>query len=250
MIRAVLFDLDDTLTKSKQHIDEQMVAPFANLMAHTTVAIVSGASFEQQLKQFISGLPKDSHFENLYSFPENAAKCCKWNDGEWKTEYAFSFKEGEAEEIIKALESVLTETHIVDNEPSYGPRIENRGAQVTFSALGQQAPVEMKHVWDPDQQKRKMIAEKLYPLLPNYDIKIGGGTSIDITQKGINKTYSIKWLSEKLNIPISDMTYVGDSLFPGGNDAVVIETEIPTIETKNPEQTIEIINEIVKNSSL
>lgn len=250
MTRAVLFDLDDTLTKSKQPVEAEMIEAFTNLMAKTTVAIVSGASFEQQLQQFISHLPADSHFENLYSFPENAAGCRKWNNGEWKIQYSFKFEDGEAEEIITALNSALAETHLVDNEPSYGERIENRGAQVTFSGLGQKAPVDLKREWDNDQKKRKQIAGLLYPVLPNYEIAIGGGTSIDITKKGINKTYAIKWLSEKLSLTIPEMTYVGDSLFPEGNDAVVIQTGIPTIKTSGPEQTVEIINALLITSSL
>lgn len=250
MPRAVLFDLDDTLTKSKQKVEETMIIPFSNLLAKTTVAIVSGASFKQQLEQVISCLPADTHLENLYSFPENAAECRAWNGEEWKIEYSYALKDDEAAEIIAALTSVIEETHFVDDEPSYGERIENRGAQVTFSALGQEAPLDLKSTWDADHKKRERMVELLSLKLPQYDIKIGGGTSIDITKQGINKTQAVHWISEKRGIPLSEMTYIGDSLFSGGNDSIVIQTGIPTIETTGPEQTIEIINSLIPTSSL
>ena len=140
---------------------------------------------------------------------------------------------------------MLKETKIVDNDPSFGERIENRRGQITFSALGQQAPLDLKRVWDPDQVKRKMMREKLYALIPTYEISMGGTTSIDITKKGVNKTLSVTWIAKKLGVSISELTYVGDSLFEGGNDAVIKQTGVPTIETTGPSQTMEIIQDFL-----
>ncbi len=243
--RIALFDLDDTLTESKQPVSDEMVTHFTNLLAVMPVAIVSGAKFEQQLNQFINHLPKDANFKNLYSFPQSAAQCLAFDGNSWVEQYTFAMTEVETTKIINALNSVLEETKILEGQPSYGERIENRGAQVTLSALGQEAPVDLKHAFDPDGAKRKDLKSRLDLLLPEYEVSIGGGTSIDITKKGINKTYSIKWLSEKLSVPISEMVYIGDALFAGGNDAVVIQTGIQTMETKGPKETMEIIDSLI-----
>lgn len=247
--RIVLFDLDDTLTISKQHVTTEMAEVFSQLLDHVPVAIVSGALFEQQYKQLISSLPATTKFENLYSFPQNAAACVTYKDGQWNEVYSFKFTDDEVREITEALLIAIDETHIVDNEPSYGERIENRGAQVTFSALGQEAPIEAKKVFDPDQAKRRAVRDILLNKIPSYQIGIGGGTSIDITKKGIDKTYAISWLSKELSIPVKDMLYIGDSLGVGGNDAVVIPTGIPVHATKNPEETILIIKDIIASLS-
>lgn len=244
-VKAVLFDLDDTLTESKQPVTQEMVTHFTKLMDAVPVAIVSGAKFEQQLNQFISHLPSSARFEHLYSFPENAAQCLLWDGNAWVEQYSFALPEEEATKIIDALTQVIEETKIVEGQPSFGERIENRGAQVTFSVLGQEAPVELKHVFDPDGAKRKKMKDLLTPLLPEYEIAIGGGTSIDITKKGINKTYAITWLAKHLGVAIDEMTYIGDSLFEGGNDAVVKQTGVPVIETKNPEHTAAIIDSLL-----
>lgn len=246
--KAILFDLDDTLTESKQKVHDEMAQVFSRLLENNKTAIVSGAKFEQQLNQFINFLPKNSNLKNLFSFPQNATECMTFDGEIWVKEYSFSLSNEEITEITKALNKVLEETKIIENEISYGERIENRGAQITFSALGQEAPVSAKKTWDPDQIKRRDLQKRLEEIIPQYEIVIGGMTSIDITKKGINKTKAVNWLSEKLDLPVSSMLYIGDSLFPGGNDAIVIQTGIPVMETKNPKQTTGIIDSFLKEN--
>jgi HAD superfamily hydrolase (TIGR01484 family) len=245
MIKIALFDMDDTLSASKQPIEVDMGIQFAKLLSHMKAGVVTGAKFEQIEKQFIEKLPEDTNLDNLYCFTQNAASCYARINGAFTQIYSFMFSEEEAQKIIQALEHAVAVTHIVDNEPSFGPRIENRGSQITFSALGQSAPPELKKVFDRDQTKRTLVRNALVTALPNVDIGIGGGTSIDITKKGINKTYAVKWVTENLDIKIDEMVYVGDALFPGGNDAVVISTGISTIQTSGPTETISIIDRIL-----
>lgn len=248
MTKIALFDLDDTLSKSKQTVEKNMAEVFTQLLAVMPAGIVTGAKFEQIKKQFIDELPDSANLSNLYCFTQNAASCYAYSEGTFTPLYSFSFTEAESKTIIDALINVIDETQVVNNEPSYGERIENRGSQITFSALGQAAPGELKKVWDPNQSKRIMLRDKLLERIPNFDIGIGGGTSLDITKKGINKTYAMKWIVENLSITIPEMVYVGDALFPGGNDAVVIPTGIPTIQTSGPEETITIIQRIIDDS--
>ncbi len=93
--------------------------------------------------------------------------------------------------------------------------IEDRGSQITFSALGQEAPLDEKKKWDPDFKKREKIKEILKPLIPDFSIQLGGSTSIDVTRPGIDKAYGVKKLQETLGIAIEDMIFVGDAVFPG-----------------------------------
>lgn len=239
--KAVLFDLDDTLTDSKQKMTEEMALVFGKLLEIIPVAIVTGGMFSQIKNQVIDLLSNDTKFSNLYIFPQNAAECILYKDNNFYSEYSYAFKDEEIEKIIEALNQVLEETGFVKDQIAFGERIENRGAQVTFSALGQQAPLDLKYKWDKDQVKRKIMREKLLKIIPEYEIGIGGATSIDITHKNINKTLAIKWMSEHLSCEPEDITYIGDALFEGGNDAVVIPTGVRTIETKNAKYTINII---------
>ncbi len=76
-------------------------------------------------------------------------------------------------------------------------------------------------------------------------MKRAGSTSIDVTRRGLTKAYGVRKLSEHLDIPISNMLYIGDALFPGGNDEVVKETSIETRATSSPEETARIIEEVL-----
>src|ERR1019366_8593992 len=111
---------------------------------------------------------------------------------------------------------------------TWGPILEDRGSQVTFSALGQDAPVDDKKAWDPTGEKKESLRAAVAPLLPDLEVRSGGSTSIDITRKGIDKAYGMRKLAELTSIPITRMLFVGDRLDEGGNDYPVKATGIRT----------------------
>jgi hypothetical protein len=123
--------------------------------------------------------------------------------------------------------------------------IEDRGSQITYSALGQQAPLDAKKTWDPDFAKRKIIQGLLAKTLPEFSVRTGGATSIDVTLPGIDKAYGIRKLRDVLQIPIEEMLYLGDALFPGGNDEPVRTTGADCIQVRDPEETKRVIEAIV-----
>jgi hypothetical protein len=55
----------------------------------------------------------------------------------------------------------------------WGEVIEDRGSQVTFSGLGQQAPLVEKIKWDPDFAKRKKITTILKTLSLSFPFAWG-----------------------------------------------------------------------------
>ena len=127
----------------------------------------------------------------------------------------------------------------------WGEVIEDRGSQITFSALGQLAPLEEKKKWDPDFAKRTKIAAVLETLIPEFSVHLGGATSIDITQHGIDKGHGIRKLRDVLRIGIHEMIFVGDALFPGGNDCPAKEAGALSIQVRDPHETKRVIESIV-----
>ncbi len=79
-----------------------------------------------------------------------------------------------------------------------GQTIKDRGSQITFSALGQQAPLEEKKKWDPHFTKRKKIKSILDTSIPKFSVRMGGATSVDITRPGIDKAYGVHTLKGSL----------------------------------------------------
>ena len=150
----------------------------------------------------------------------------------------------DVKKILRSFTRVFAEIAYSHPAKTYGPVFENRGSQVTFSALGQKAPLRLKRKWDPNQRKRLRIRRLLKTHLRNFEISIGGTTSIDVTRKGVNKTLCVKKLSERLGVKKKDMLFVGDALFRGGNDYIMKSTGIRCIPVSGPKQTKELIKRI------
>lgn len=124
--------------------------------------------------------------------------------------------------------------------------IEDRGAQLNFSALGQEAPIELKEKWDPDNKKRERMIAVLKRTLPDFSMHIGGTTSIEITRAGIDKAYGLKRLMGRTGISKGKILYVGDKLFKGGNDEPVLALGIACRAVKGPEETKSVMLEFLE----
>jgi HAD superfamily hydrolase (TIGR01484 family) len=244
----IIFDLDGTLTKSKSPIDPDMADLINKLIAIKKVAIISGGGYPQFQEQLISKLPtKVDNYSNLLLLPTSGTRLYSWK-GLWQEQYAENLSQKEKEEILYNLNSVLKATGFEKPEKLFGDLIEDRGSQITFSALGQKAPVDLKYAWDPTREKRDKIASMLSSRIPEFDVRVGGATSIDITRKGVNKAYGINKLEQYLKIPISKMLFVGDALFYGGNDYPAKTTGVDCIAVKGPEETSALIQSWVNSN--
>lgn len=232
MKRLVAFDLDGTLAKSKQAIEPAMAQLFARLLEVAQVAVISGGDWPQFQKQVIGRLPDDADVSKLWIMPTTGSKLYR-NAGEgWRAVYAHDFTPEERDKILKALKIAVADAGLT-GEKTWGEQIEDRGSQITFSGLGQDAPLEAKSAWDPDAKKRKALQASLRTALPELSINLGGTTSIDITQKGVDKAYAMRRLAVESGTGTADMLFMGDATYPGGNDAPVPEAGIDTITVRD-----------------
>jgi phosphomannomutase len=242
MKTLIVFDLDGTLAASKSAIDVEMATLLVALLGEVKAAIISGGALPQFEKQVLANLSGD-HLENLSLLPTCGTQFLQYING-WHKLYSEDFTETQKQKIIAALSSAVASSGFQATK-TWGEPIEDRGSQITYSALGQQAPLEEKKSWDPDFAKRKMIKSVLDTSLPEFSVRLGGTTSIDITLPGIDKAYGIRKLRDILRIPIQEMIYVGDALFPGGNDAPARETGAACIQVRDPDETKRVIEAII-----
>ena len=252
MPKLIIFDLDGTLAESKEALTAEMAAKLAELLEHTKVAITSGGALPQFLKQVVDRLPKQANLHNLYLLPTSGAALYEYDPStplgaSWKKVYEERLKDTEVKEVEAALRAAAEETGLIHwNEKSWGERIENRGSQVTMSALGQQAPLALKKQWDPDHAKRHALRDAAARRLPAFEVAIGGSTSIDVSKKGIDKAYGIHKLCDRLGIKESEALYVGDELESGGNDEPVFKTDVSTRAVALPDDTLALIDGLLK----
>jgi len=244
MISLVAFDLDGTLAESKQPLKDSMSEALANLLAVAHVAVISGGDWPQFQKQVASRLPARADLSKLWLMPTTGTKLYTHFDGAWNPAYAELFDDSTKRLILESFDAALDATGFKPEE-TWGERIEDRGSQITFSALGQQAPIHAKEVWDPHFAKRKVIQADLRKRLPDLSINMGGATSIDITQNGVDKAYGLKRLSENSGIPLEQMMFIGDAIFPGGNDYPAKELGLRTVCVQDPNGTLAAIAAII-----
>ena len=242
MKKLVVFDLDGTLARSKSSIDPEMAGLLVRLLGIVKVAIISGGAFAQFEKQALANLPDDKGLQNLSLLPTCGAQFYSFH-GAWKKLYSEDLGAAAKKTIIGALNLAVDRAGL-RARTHWGDLIEDRDSQITFSALGQQAPLPEKQKWDPDFAKRRNIEGILGPMIPGFSIRLGGATSIDITRPGIDKAYGIRKLRDTLGIAISDMIFVGDAIFPGGNDYPAKQAGVESIRVRDPEETKRVIEAI------
>jgi HAD superfamily hydrolase (TIGR01484 family) len=195
----------------------------------------------------LSHLGKETKLENLSILPTCGTQFYQYKK-DWSQLYAENFTADEKENIVTSLKQAI-EKFGEKPEKVWGETIEDRGSQITYSALGQHAPLDAKSKWDPDFAKRQKIKSFLDPMLPDFSVRLGGATSIDITKPGIDKAYGIHKLVDILGIPIAEMLFVGDALFPGGNDYPAEQAGVVSIKVRDPNETKRVIETVIACAS-
>ena len=258
--KVFVFDLDGTLARSKQPIDSEMAGFLQRVIRRgSLIIVVSGAGYDQfsiqvtnPLEGFLDGNCSFGMFRNLILLPLNGSEIYLFEGipARWERIVSSNFDESEKQQIYDAFDVALSKSGYNHPETVYGELIEDRGAQITFSALGQKAPLELKEKYDPDQRKRLAIRKHLEPLLPNFEIRIGGTTSIDVNRKGQDKAYGVDLVMRNIVGPdyshfLPKCLFIGDALYEGGNDESVKRLKIPCRQVKGISDTKALIRELL-----
>lgn len=245
--RVLAFDLDGTLTESKQRIKQDIASRLTQLVddKFIRIAIVSGGKWEQFEKQLIPYI-RAKNLDKFVMLPTCGASMYRWYPGSgWTNIYEERLTDKEKDLIESCIMQVMEDTLYKKPLFTYGKVIEDRETQITFSALGQRAPLELKEKWDPDYKIRKVMVRELKKLLPNLEITYGGTTSIDITKKGIDKAYAMQKLMKELGVKKESILFLGDALDKNGNDYPVKRMGIKSIHVKDINDTKNVLDFIL-----
>jgi HAD superfamily hydrolase (TIGR01484 family) len=221
--RLVAFDLDDTLAPSKSPIDPRIGELLIALAERVVVAIISGGQLGQFTAQVVDRLPDAAPAvrERIHLLPTCGTQYYRLTGDGVRTVYAHALSDDEKTRALAAVEQQARRLGFWESDP-WGDILEDRGSQITFSALGQRAPLHAKSAWDPTGEKKNTLRAAVAELIPDLEVRSGGSTSVDITHRGIDKAYGMRQLAEQTGIPLDDMLFVGDRLDPDGNDYPVL----------------------------
>jgi phosphomannomutase len=245
-VRLVAFDLDDTLAPSKSPVDPRMAQLLVRLLAVVDVCVISGGQFAQFQSQLVDNLPLDhpEALARMHLMPTCGTQYYRYRAGEWQQQYAENLTDEQKAAALAAVESEARRLGYWESD-TWGPILEDRGSQITFSARGQDAPVDAKKAWDPTGEKKNTLRAAVQRHLPDLEVRSGGSTSVDITRRGIDKAYGMSKLAELTGVPFEQMVFVGDRLDPDGNDFPVVALGIPTRAVEGWHDTAAIVEEFL-----
>lgn len=238
--KVIAFDLDGTLAESKAALTDEMAEVLNELLTKFQVCVISGGKFEQFEKQLLANLKADPiKAEALHLMPTCGTRYYRFDiiSSEWQKIYAEDFTKDEKDTIIAALNDGLDALGMREAKP-WGNIIEDRGSQVTLSALGQEAPVKDKEDWDPDNSKKQKLRDYVAEQIPQFEVRSGGSTSIDVTKLGIDKAYGMQRLMDILQVTKDEILFFGDRLTEGGNDYPVKAMGIDALEVSHWQHTL------------
>lgn len=252
--KVAAFDLDGTLAESKQPLDGEVAALLAQLAEHIPVVVISGGAFLQFEKQFLpiwKKSEKEGANKNLILLPTSGTQMYLYDSDsdDWKKAPEpvdaqgkhHSFSPMQRKSIMSTLRNIISSGKFGIPKEHTGEYIEDRDTQITLSALGQDAPLDQKKVWDPTQEKRVKIKHEVEADVPGTEASIGGLTSVDVLPKDIDKAVGLSMLLEHLHLTRENLIYVGDTLFPGGNDYSVERAGFTTVPVNGPRDTIDVL---------
>lgn len=255
MVRKVIaFDLDGTLAPSKSPLPDRMSELLGRLLQKYEVCVMSGGKFGQFETQLLDNLKVDAKLlDKLHLMPTCGTRYYRYDAkaAGWKKIYAEDFTRAQKAKIIKALNQGIDHFGMRE-KTTWGDTIEDRGSQITFSALGQDIVAELgdegvrlKEEWDPTHEKKFKLREYVAKLLPQFEVRVGGGTSIDITKPGVDKAYGMQKLLNMLSISTKDVFFIGDRLVEGGNDYPVKAMGVDCMEISDWKETALVIEAIL-----
>ena len=255
--KVIVFDLDGTLAPSKSPAPDRIVAALDKLLDKYHVCVISGGKFEQFQKQLLSNLKvAPEKLEKLHLMPTCGTRYYHFDaaKNDWQKIYAEDFTEPQKKKIVSALKQTMNELDFWEKK-TYGETIEDRGSQITLSTLGQdivdelgKKGVEIKEAWDPDNIKKQEIRDCAAQLIPEFEVRVGGLTSIDVTKPGIDKAYGMEKLMAMLGIDKNEILFIGDRLAEGGNDYPVKAMGIDCMEISHWQETALAIEAIIDAS--
>ena len=223
-----------------------MATALVSLLERLPVCIISGGRFEQFQAQVLDHLTAPEQIlSRLHLMPTSGTRYYSRRQGAWSQVYSEDLSAEEKARITQVLEETSRTLGYWDEHP-WGKLIEDRGSQVTYSALGQAAPLDAKAAWDPDGTKKSLLATRATPLLPDFEVRGGGSTSIDVTRKGIDKAYAVRKLMTQIHAAPEELLFVGDRLDEAGNDYPVLAVGVPCVPVTSWHDTLTVIAQFIE----
>tara|TARA_R100000808_G_C2149565_1_gene157994 strand:- start:2020 stop:2784 length:765 start_codon:yes stop_codon:yes gene_type:complete len=243
--KALLFDMDGTITEPRQSITEDVLQALRSTAAGTKRHLVTGS----ELTKIEEQIPKDdllSLFDRVYACNGTRVYNCNLDmDDETspiepelihKVTLLDHYSNADINHIINVLLKIASKTH---TKIKTGTFIEWRESQINFSVLGRNCSSEQREdyvQWDLKSGERKKIVQQLRKEFQGWGLsfRLGGQISIDITREGWDKSYAFTNMIETPD----QCVFFGDKICKDGNDLDIAMKSAAYHDVQGPAELI------------
>ena len=254
MDRIFIFDVDGTLTPSRQPMTKEFQKFFSEWVKKNKFYLVTGSDLPKLQEQMCYF---DIEAERIFT-------CC--GNEMWKPDP--SIVNVSAEQIyrkrFKPPETLMTylgeQLRFSDYPVRAGNHIEDRGTLLNFSIVGRNCSLVQRkdyNEYDTQVGERETISKYIREQWRDLDAVIGGQISIDIYPKGRDKSQILEKIYEEINSDSHTKTYadtfeyvfIGDGIDNKGNDYPLAELmntkeNCSSYHTEGPEHTKQILESL------
>ncbi|MBQ3821151.1 MAG: nucleoside hydrolase, partial [Bacteroidales bacterium] len=205
--KLLCFDLDATLTAHRCPLEPAGKALLDTLRQKYDVIMVCAGNCQRVYKQ-MGGYPVT--ILGNYGMQESTVV-----DGQFKIVREDVFPADTA--FFRKQNDYLREKY--GYTKYYGEPLEfHSTGMVTMGLLGKDAPVELKHEFDPDRAKRRVMYPEVCEIFKDYSVYIGGSSSFDFSAKQYNKYDAVVRYATEHGYSLEDVLFIGDDFDDGGGD--------------------------------
>lgn len=205
--------------------------------------MITGGKYALLQSQVVDRLTGQANRSKLHLMPTSGTRYYRWDGRRWTLVFAHDLSDEERAKAKESLERNAREQGIW-SDYAWGERIEDRGSQITFSALGQSAPIEAKEAWDPTDEKTQ-TGSCGCGRTAGIEVRPGGASSVDISQRGVDKSFAVRELADILGMEVGRIVFIGDRMEPGGNDYPAAMAGTRAVKVTGPADTVRLCDEIV-----
>lgn len=236
-----LFDVDGTLTPSREKATEEMKSFLGSLRQKALIGFVGGSDLAKQKEQLGDECIK--MFD--YWFPENGLHYIK--NGEEISSQSYIEYVGEKEHV-RLVNKIMESMSKIDIPVKRGNFIEFRKSMVNVSPVGRSCSRKERKEFcalDKKEKIREKIVNEVSPHFKNLTFSIGGEISIDIFPTGWDKTYCLNHLEKE---GVKEIYFFGDMIHVGGNDyEIAQDPRVIATTVSSPQDTIAKVSSKLKD---
>ena len=202
-MKKFIFDVDGTLTPSRQQIDFEFMCFMIKFCCTYDVYLVTGSDRAKTVEQ----LGLDIYNRSIRVYNCSGADVYEKDVNVYKSDWKIS------DEVEKFLQDELDYSQF---PVRCGNHIETRPGGINFSILGRGEGVNLpdreEYVkWDRNTGERILIADRLKNQFPDLNVQIGGQTGLDISDS--DKSQILRDFN-----PEDELVFFGDMMKEGQND--------------------------------